>query len=137
MARAPEHLNPAQPREKAAARSSAKPRPVDSNTATYSFAPAGSAEAKAASCPANKVCLWNQNNFQGDKLAISKRPQQCYNYTYGYIFPVKSLITGKNRGIVAMRTERNCKGTPSKSYDKGVKVKKADGKYGFEMVSVR
>lgn len=108
-----------------------------SAASTYSVARAGSAEAKATSCGANKVCLWTQNNFEGDKITISKPQNVCQNYDYGYIFPVKSLITGKNRMIMAMRTKRNCKGNPSMTYFKGVKVKKVDGKYGFNMVSIR
>lgn len=115
----------------------ASSRDHDTAASTYSVARAGSAEAKAASCGANKVCLWTQNNFEGDKITISKPAQVCQNYDYGYAFPVKSLITGKNRGITAMRTKRNCKGKASMSYFKGVKVKKVDGKYGFSMVSIR
>ncbi|WUH99691.1 peptidase inhibitor family I36 protein [Spirillospora sp. NBC_00431] len=101
------------------------------------LARAGSAEAMAASCPANAVCLWTGTRFRGDKITVRKDGSACWNYRPGYIFPVKSLITGRNRGIAAMRTKKDCRGTPSASYAKNVKVRSLGGRYGFQMKSIR
>ncbi|GAA1579760.1 hypothetical protein GCM10009678_73120 [Actinomadura kijaniata] len=112
--------------------------PGNAAVSQITVAPAGSVGALAASCPANAVCMWNGVNFRGTKITVRNVPGTCWHYTKGYRFPVKSLITGRDRAISSMRAKINCRGTASVSYRKNVRVPDVGyGKYGFPMVSFR
>ncbi|MGK5552757.1 peptidase inhibitor family I36 protein [Actinomadura kijaniata] len=91
--------------------------------ATALAAPSEAAVAEVAakaSCGKNEICLFAGENFKGRKITVKKSRNACWTLQpEGYGFRVRSLITGKNRGITAMRTKPRCKGKPSMSYPAG------------------
>ena len=95
-----------------------------------------SAKAAAGDCKKGWTCFWTKKNFKGTKYMVDLGHKCVPNLHHNgkrITITVWSLTTQSNRGITAMYTKVNCKGTPSLSYVKGKKIKNANG---FKMASI-